>query len=203
MYGCHSKNYIMRWSEKCNPKVRWSTFFLYSDNHNASSNGTLDFKSRKASPMANFENAVLDLVWNVHTKPKTSKFHQQLSKDRTTVKKESNTLGKMDKTTNYYKMKPEEYKRIVSNNITKTTKKRVEKYCWWHTTNQKKPLIPSYYSTTELNKLAAKPPSKNVYLQHDTETWIKKNGVNMCHVTHGYFRWSRNTRIGRYWSESA
>ena len=63
------------------------------------------------------------MIWSINFKPVRNDFQKKLSKDINNIKSSENLLIFADKTTNLYEMIPEQYKTILTNNVTKTYRK--------------------------------------------------------------------------------
>ena len=63
------------------------------------------------------------MIWSINFKPVRNDFQKKLSKDINNIKSSENLLIFADKTTNLYEMTPEQYKTILTNNVTKTYRK--------------------------------------------------------------------------------
>ena len=63
------------------------------------------------------------MIWSINFKPVRNDFQKKLSKDINNIRSSQNLLIFADKTTNLYEMIPEQYKTILTNNVTKTYRK--------------------------------------------------------------------------------
>ena len=67
---------------------------------------------------------MLDLIQNIEFKDVKCNFQNQLSSNiKDKIKKPDSLLIPADKTTNYYKMNPASYDKLIKENVTKTYKK--------------------------------------------------------------------------------
>ena len=85
------------------------------------------FKSRKSPPqhqdLTQFENDLLELIKSVKFKKVKDKFLDQLHKDISSIKKSKNVFIFADKTRNIYETDKNTYKKLLTDNISKTYKK--------------------------------------------------------------------------------
>ena len=63
------------------------------------------------------------MIRSISFKPLRSDFQKKLADDINNIKSSENLLIFADKTTNIYKMTPEQYKTILTKNVTKTYRK--------------------------------------------------------------------------------
>ena len=63
------------------------------------------------------------MIQSISFKPLKSDFQKKLADDINNIKSSENLLIFADKTTNIYKMTPEQYKAILTKNVTKTYQK--------------------------------------------------------------------------------
>ena len=110
-------------------RLRWKAFFfLNPEASKADIPNTFGFNTSRNAPLCKdisaFENALFDLVTNVkfRNKPKDD-FQKDLQKKVSDIKKSDKVFVLADKTTNIYKVEPDSYNRLLSNNITKDYKK--------------------------------------------------------------------------------
>ena len=128
---CASKdNYLRRLIEKTETVIRnmrWRAFFYLNPITNVSEKETYGFKSRKTPPaideMRVFENRMTDLIQNIEFDNRNNEFQRQLQKDIRKINEDPNLIIKADKTTNFYKMSPDNYNDLVARNVQKTYKK--------------------------------------------------------------------------------
>ena len=93
---------------------------------------TFGFKSEYSAPASEdlklFKNDLYDLAKNIEIKPsdeikRRNKFQHQLSQDIKSIKSSNDLFIPADKTTNVYKVKTADYRKLLTNNITKQYKK--------------------------------------------------------------------------------
>ena len=81
--------------------------------------------------LKDFEEEFRDLIVNVEFKDKKNSFQNKLAIENEEIEKETKLIVGADKTSNFYKVEPEEYKDLVKKNVEaeykKETKKNVEK----------------------------------------------------------------------------
>ena len=112
--------------EKFMKNLRWKVLFFLKPSQKQSKE-TYGFKSIK-DPLAipeikEFENDFIDLMKNIEFKHKTNPFQQRLKRDKEMVQKETKVIVSADKTSNYYKVDPKEYKDLVKKNVEAEYKK--------------------------------------------------------------------------------
>ena len=115
-------------------RLRWKVFFF--DNKSNSEveldeKLTYGFKSEHCPPqhkaLALFENDMYDLAKNIKFRNTGNKFQQHLNEDIKSIKQFESLYVRADKTTNIYKDKPDDYNKLLNDNITavyKRTRKR-------------------------------------------------------------------------------
>ena len=88
---------------------------------------TYGFKSTKPPPfvpeLKEFEDGLLKLSQDIEFKSTNKPFQKQLNSDIINIKKSNKLLVAADKTTNFYKVEPTKYKKLMNQNITKDYKK--------------------------------------------------------------------------------
>lgn len=109
-------------------RMRWRAFFYLNPTIKSTAQDTYGFKSRLVPPPINelkeFENRLINLVKNIKFNRKANcQFQQALNTDVNKIKKGEHMLVKADKTTNFYKMKPDDYNSLLNKNVCKTYKK--------------------------------------------------------------------------------
>ena len=70
-----------------------------------------------------FESRMTDLIRDIEFSDQTNDFQRKLREDMKSVKEDNHLVVKADKTTNFYRMKPCDYKNLVNKNIQKSYKK--------------------------------------------------------------------------------
>ena len=73
--------------------------------------------------MKAFENRMTELIRGIQFDQRTNDFQKELAKDVKCVREDDQLVVKADKTTNFYRMKPNEYKELLNKNIHKGYKK--------------------------------------------------------------------------------
>ena len=114
--------------EKYIQNLRWKTlFFLNPINRQEKNN--FGFKSTKTPPaipeLKPFEDDLIDMMKNIEFSNKTNPFQQKLRAEQRSIKEEPKLIVAADKTTNFYKVDPKEYKELVSKNVQKEYKKEI------------------------------------------------------------------------------
>lgn len=88
---------------------------------------TYGFTSTRAPPkvpdLKELEDWILDIIQGIEFRNTETNFQKQLSKDVNNIKKSDKLLIAADKTTNFYKVKPDDHNKLLNNNITKDYKK--------------------------------------------------------------------------------
>ena len=88
---------------------------------------TFGFRTAKQPPkieeMKMFESEIFQLIRKIEFKNVTSQFQDQMKKDITKIKECKEVIVKGDKTTNLYKVPVDEYKQLLTNNITNNYRK--------------------------------------------------------------------------------
>ena len=91
------------------------------------------FKPRRSAPhvkeLVEFEDTMLNIIKSIEFKPNThpNQLQTKLKQDIKDIQTDPHIFVKADKTTNYYKLKPDEYKILLDKNVTKSYKKRNER----------------------------------------------------------------------------
>ena len=110
-------------------RMCWKAFLFLNKNTDDTTKETYGFKSKRPPPrvkeLGEFEDFVLHIVQRVEFKTKThpNDLQKKLNKDVKEIREEKNIFIKANKTTNYYKTKPNDYETLVNKNVTKTYKK--------------------------------------------------------------------------------
>ena len=118
-------------AEKFLYNLRWRVLnFLYPFKN--SGKETYEFNSNKhpdrVPELVPFENDMLDLVKNIQFKHIHSNFQRQLRSECETIENEEQLLVSADKTSNFYKVKPEEYNKMLEKEINDEYKKAKEPF---------------------------------------------------------------------------
>ena len=103
-----------------------STFFVGKKNRPVG-NKKFGFKSNFTPPqhelLPPFKSDLYDMIQSINFKPVRSYFQKKLTEDINNIRSSENLLIFAGKTTNVYEMTPEQYKTILSNNVTKACRK--------------------------------------------------------------------------------
>ena len=87
-------------------------------------NTNFGFKSNFTPPqhelLSLFESDLYEMIQSISFKTVRNEFQKKLTGGINNIKSSENLLIFADKTTNLYEMTPEEYKTILTNNITRT-----------------------------------------------------------------------------------
>ena len=105
-------------------RLRWKVFFAENPKAKGECIKTYGFNTSKVAPQSkdlkDFENDLYDLAKNIETKDgNIPKFQKDLKKQVEKIQKSKKLFVLADKTTNIYEMEPDEYKKLLSENITK------------------------------------------------------------------------------------
>ena len=137
-FGLSTKNipfssktsYIKRLIEKTEAVIRnmrWRAFFYLNPKNDMTEKETYDFKSKRTPPaieeMRVFENRMTSLIQNIEFSQQTNDFQQLLKNDISGLHKEDKLIVKADKTSNQYKMSPQDYSSLKDKHIQKSYKK--------------------------------------------------------------------------------
>ena len=119
----HSVNKFVR-------NIRWKSHFALNPQDRGETKETFQLKSTKAPPqvpqLVEFEEKLFDLTRNIkHKDPREikSEFQKKLDADVEVIKQEQKVIVWADKTTNFYKMKKEDYDELLMKDINKDYKK--------------------------------------------------------------------------------
>ena len=106
-------------------RVRWKVIHFLNDKKQNDGNpidNNYGFKTPKNAPqhktLTNFENDLSHLISNLEYRDTKSRFQAKLSKDVKYINRSNNVFVEADKTNNIYEMKPEEYRKLMRDNIT-------------------------------------------------------------------------------------
>ena len=107
--------------------LRWKAPHFLHLTDSSTQKERFGFKTTTSPPpiteLHDFEERMLSLVQNIEFQPGNSAFQNKLHQDIRKIKKDNILFVPANKTTNFYRMKPEPYKQLLQNNITKTYKK--------------------------------------------------------------------------------
>ena len=125
---------LIKKTESFITRMRWKALFFLKrnqtnedDSENETERENFGFKSSKVPPplkeTMNFERDLWQLVESVQFSNHRQPFQRKLSKEVSQIKKSNELFIQADKTRNFYQTKPETYKKLISDNITKSYKK--------------------------------------------------------------------------------
>ena len=107
-------------------RLRWKAQFFDKKEHSVN-NTNFGFKSNFTPPqhelLSPFESDLYDMIRSINFKTVRNDFQKKLMEDINKIKSSDNLLTFPDKTSNLYKMTPEQYKTILTHNVTKTYRK--------------------------------------------------------------------------------
>ena len=91
---------------------------------------TYEFKSTRKPPnvpeLKQLEEKLYNLVKNVKYNNNTNEFQKTLKKDKWKIKNEKKILLKGDKSSNYYRISPEDHEKFIFRNISKDSKNQIQ-----------------------------------------------------------------------------
>ena len=128
--GVPAKNQYLRSlinkTENVVHRMRWKArFFLYGDD-GSTRNDYFNLPSNKCAPpmkeMKDFEDDLTNLISSVKFRNVNDPFLKQIGKDMTKVNDSKHIFVFADKSTNIYEMPPDQYKKLLRDNITKSYK---------------------------------------------------------------------------------
>ena len=101
--------------------IKWRCFHFLNPVNNKQKE-TFGFKTTNPPPsiaeLKEFENELHDLVKNVKFKRyKPNQLQNKMNKDIIKIKNDENVYVKADKTSNFYRMAPENYTELLENNL--------------------------------------------------------------------------------------
>ena len=107
-------------------RMRWKAHFFMNGDNGLSRNDHFGLPSSKCAPpikeMKDFEEDLIHLISNVKFRNVNNPFLNQISEDTRKVNDSKNIFVFADKSTNVYEMSPEQYNKLLSENITKSYK---------------------------------------------------------------------------------
>ena len=111
--------------------MRWKAFFfLRNQNTVTTGKETYGFKSKRPPPHISALDELEDNMFNMIQKVEvtinciaTNNLQAKLAKDVQEIRQDKNIYVKADKTTNHYKVQPQDYSNLLQKNVTKTDKK--------------------------------------------------------------------------------
>ena len=124
------KTYLTTLVEKTDKLIRnmrWRAYHYLHRKEHTERKETYGFNSKHAPPVVEelkvFENRMTDLIRDIEFSNHINDFQIELRKDMKSVKDDNHLIVKADKSTNFYRMKPGDYKELVDRNIQKSYKK--------------------------------------------------------------------------------
>ena len=119
-------------TEKLIRDMRWRALHYLQPKKAGRDKETYGFNSKKSAPVVEelkvFESRMAELIQNIEFDERTNDFQKELARDLKNVNSDDHLVVKADKTSNFYRMKPEEYKQLLDKNIQKTYKKAEKKH---------------------------------------------------------------------------
>ena len=114
--------------DKLITKMRWRAFHLRDENTEAEvSDYDGLFPTKKRAPedklLTNFENDLYELINNLKFRKYQNSFTRKLNKDLKEIRSTKKVFVFADKSNSLYKISPEKYKKLITENITSTYKK--------------------------------------------------------------------------------
>lgn len=136
---CKRQAYMTRLFNETNKfieKIRWKAFWYERNNNDSNEddkqmsndyNCIYKFPTSRSAPVSDklkpFENDLFNLISNIQWKTINNNFQNKLSSDIKTINKSKNVFVFSDKTNNIYEVKPDEYKKLLNDNIISSYKK--------------------------------------------------------------------------------
>ena len=110
-------------------KMRWKLFH-YQNPLCSDKKETFGFKTEQPAPssplLQKFEDDLLQELAGIEYKMSSNKLQKDMEKDIKIIKSSDDILTKADKTSNIYKMNPEQYNKLLNSTIFKEYKKSAE-----------------------------------------------------------------------------
>lgn len=108
-------------------RMRWKAFFFLHPEAVGKPKETYGFRSTRNPPhieeLKEFENDVLKMIQGIRFRQVNNPFLDELRRDSERIKKETKLIIAADKTSNFYKVEPADYSKLLDQNITKAYKK--------------------------------------------------------------------------------
>ena len=108
-------------------RMRWRAIFFLNPQESSDMKENFGFKSTNNPPqvpeLKPFEEELASIISNIKYKPASNQFQDQMKEDKAKIARTEEVIVKADKTANLYKMKIEEHRKKMSENITKDYKK--------------------------------------------------------------------------------
>ena len=125
-----NSEYIKRLIEKVEDftkRLRWRVFYFLNPDAKPDHKETYGFKSSKSPPsipqLKPFEEDLLKLIENIKFRKVHSPLQDQLKEDSKKIRSNKNLLVPADKTNNYYSVNPQQYDKLMKDNVTTTYKR--------------------------------------------------------------------------------
>ena len=123
------KTKLIEQTEKLMSKMRWKLFFWLNPNA-SSKKQTFGFKSENTAPanilLKPFEDDLLETISKIEYKNVTNPLQTIMEQDKKKINECEDVIVQADKTSNLYKMSPDQYKKLLLENITTEYKKTDE-----------------------------------------------------------------------------
>ena len=109
-------------------RLRWKVYhYLSNSEENNEAKTNFGFPSPSTPPknqiLYNFENDMYEMIRTIEFEPVRTNFQRQLSNDLRSIKNSDKVFVSADKTRNMYGITPQEYEKLLKDNVTKTYKK--------------------------------------------------------------------------------
>ena len=118
---------LMEQTEKFIKNMRWKAFFFLNPNAKKEDKEVYGFKTWRAPPaieeLKTFEDKMRQMITDIKFKKSDNAFQTSLRNEIKTIQNDNKILTKADKTSNFYKMEPREYSKLLDRNIQKNYKK--------------------------------------------------------------------------------
>ena len=120
------KNYLQELissTESFIKNIRWRSYFFLNPNTKPKHKDAFGFPSTKPPPyvpeLKELEDGMLNIIQNIKFNQYHNKFQAEINKDVKNIKECDKLLIAADKTTNFYKIEPKQYEKLLISNITK------------------------------------------------------------------------------------
>ena len=108
-------------------RLRWKVYHFLSSSENNNNKENFGFRTTKSPPknqlLYPFENDIYDMIKNIEFEQVRTEFQKKMSSDLSSIRKTKKIFVAADKTRNMYGISPQEYKKMLKDNVTKTYKK--------------------------------------------------------------------------------
>ena len=108
-------------------RMRWKAYWFNQKDTNTAKKETYGFNSENVPPtddqLSGFENDLYEMANGIQFRRVQNPFLQKLSADARKINASNEVYVPADKTTNLYKVPPDEYKKLLNDNITANYKK--------------------------------------------------------------------------------